>query len=63
MAHRPPANAGVVVALAIVGMYAGALVTERIAMPCHCDDPETIIAGGGFLGAFAGAAIGVALTR
>jgi len=43
-------------------MYGGSFVAARVALPCHCDDPESVVARGGLVGAIAGAATGIVLT-
>jgi hypothetical protein len=37
-------------------------VTSKVALPCNCDDPETVVARGGLVGAAAGAAAGIIIT-
>jgi hypothetical protein len=61
-AQRLHANAAVVAALAVLGMYGGMLVTAHVALPCHCDDPESVVARGGLVGALGGFATGIVLT-
>ena len=54
---------GVIVAgLATLGLFAGMFVASRVALPCHCDDPESVVARGGLVGAVAGAAAGIVIT-
>jgi hypothetical protein len=43
-------------------MFAGMLVASKVALPCHCDDPETVAARGGLVGAAAGAVAGIVIT-
>jgi hypothetical protein len=62
IARRTHPNATVVVALAVLGMYGGSFVADRVALPCHCGDPEAVLARGGLVGAVAGAVAGIILT-
>jgi len=61
-ARRIHRNGIVVATLAVLGMYGGSFVAARVALPCHCDDPESVVARGGLVGAIAGAATGIVLT-
>jgi phage tail tape-measure protein len=55
-------DAGIVAGLAILGLYGGMVVASQVALPCHCDDPEAVVARGGLVGALAGATVGVIIT-
>lgn len=57
------ADKGVVVAtLATLGAFGGMAVASRVALPCHCDDPESVVARGALIGAVAGAIAGIIIT-
>ena len=61
-APRRHRNGVIVAALATAGMFAGMFVASKVALPCHCDDPESVVARGAIAGAAAGAAAGVVIT-
>ena len=61
-APRRRPNGVIVAVLATAGVFAGMFVASRVALPCHCDDPETVVARGGLVGGAAGAAAGIVIT-
>ena len=57
------ADKGVVVAtIATLGAFGGMAVASRVALPCHCDDPESVVARGALIGGVAGAIAGIIIT-
>jgi hypothetical protein len=60
--RRGRPNGAVVAGLATLGLFGGMFVASRTALPCGCDNPETVVARGGLVGAIAGAIAGVVIT-
>lgn len=48
--------------LTTLGLFAGMFIASRVALPCHCDDAESVVARGGLIGAIAGATAGIVIT-
>ena len=61
--QRISRDSAIFAGLTTLGLFAGMFVTSRVALPCHCDDPESVVARGGLIGAIAGAVAGVVITR
>jgi hypothetical protein len=57
--HR---DAAIVAGLATLGVFAGMIVASKVALPCHCEDPESIVGRGGLVGGVAGAVAGIVIT-
>ena len=61
-ARRRHHDGAIVAGLATLGVFAGMFVASRVALPCHCDDPESVVARRGLIGGVAGAAVGIVIT-
>lgn len=60
--QRVNRDAAIFAGLTTLGLFAGMFVASKVALPCHCDDPESVVARGGLVGAVAGAAAGIVIT-
>lgn len=59
--NRRHRDAAIFAGLTTLGLFAGMFVASRVALPCHCDDPESVVARGGLVGAIAGATSGIVI--
>jgi hypothetical protein len=52
-------DAAIFAGLTTLGVFAGMALASKVALPCHCDDPESVVARGALVGGAAGAVAGV----
>jgi hypothetical protein len=60
--QRVSRDAAIFAGLTTLGLFAGMFVASKVALPCHCDDPESVVARGGLVGAVAGSAASIVIT-
>ncbi len=61
-AQRRHHDGAIVAGLATLGLFAGMFIASKVALPCHCEDPESVVARGGLVGGVAGAVAGIVIT-
>ena len=55
-------DAAIFAGLTTAGLFAGMFIASKVALPCQCNDPESVVARGGLVGAVAGAMAGIVIT-